>query len=216
MRTIQVNLYQFDELNEDAKEKALEWAREIDHTEFWFNEELKQFCESEWGNTVDVLKKYPKNVPSLPDIGLSADSKKCDYSVCAWSQNHNHITPERITIQNLDKFIEFLGMDKRSWFIKWLLSDCIDISIGDYSKGNMAVNIDICDWPESYGDDPNISDKENQLEKYSKMIEDKINSLLSKYTKSLIKQIEDSYSDESLTEFIEANEYEFLENGKRA
>ena len=95
----------------------------------------------------------------MPDIGLSAWAKKCNYSVYAWGQNHNYVTPESITIIDMKKLVDHLGFDKRSWFVKWAMNDYLDIEIYKYSDGNMQVNSEIGDWPDSSGDDPDLSDK---------------------------------------------------------
>ena len=50
MRTVTVDMYQFDELNEDAQEKAIEWVRNNIHDLYAFHDKFK--------STGDALRAF--------------------------------------------------------------------------------------------------------------------------------------------------------------
>lgn len=58
MRTVTINLYQFDELNEKAQQKAIEWVNNNIHDLYAWHDEAKQSIEAFCGKFGVTLQDY--------------------------------------------------------------------------------------------------------------------------------------------------------------
>lgn len=167
MRTIEVKLYQFDELNDEAKEKAREWWREGGLHYPWHDDVYVNFKEE--------MKKTGIEVGDIFFTGF-------------WSQGDGACFDTEWTE------VPELGHVR------------ITLAPSRYEhEGRMRVEID--------------ADSDETVERLEAYGEIFLESMKDK-ARELYRQLERDYeylnSDESVDESIRCNEYEFLENGKRA
>jgi hypothetical protein len=169
------NLYTFDELSDEAKEKALEECRDIN------------VCFDWWEFIYEDAER----------IGLKIQSFDLD--------RRRHAT---------GKFIES-AFDCASKIIK---------EHGEKCETYKTAKAFLSDWAElvtKYSDGINTQevceDNEYEFDQEADELESEfLKSILEDYSISLQNEYEYLYEDEAVRETIEANEYEFTEEGKRA
>lgn len=161
MKTKTINIYQYSELSEKAKEVARQWYLEgMDNSFCWEN---TQYDASEIGLIIESLDDH------RPNKGYFAVSA----TECAAKIMKNHGEACE-TFKTANKYMENLLFASR------------DTESEGYE--------DLCE----------------ELEK------EFLQSLLEDYRIMLNRDIEYQQSDESIAESMQANEYDFFENGKRA
>jgi len=159
MKTIEIKLYQFNELSEKAKERALEDLRYINVDDSWWYEcSIETF--SEFGVVVKEFDLYRRTI--------SLDFKKDITDIC-------------------EKFA-----------YEWK-----DNEIGETCKGYLkSVDAQLC---------LDASDQE--------MLEDMEGVFIKDLEYAILNWLNDEYeylqSDDAIIDTIEANEYDFTENGER-
>lgn len=156
MRTVTVDMYQFDELNEDAKEKAIEWVKNNIHDLYkWYNEAYKSiaaFC-CKFGVT---LRDYR--------VG------NADYETDA---NNGHFRGVRLSHINREEMLTGYYLDST---LMYAFYDTFK-STGDALRAfHDALRAGFIAWRNDW---------------------------------------EDAYSDESIVDFLRANEYEFTADGDK-
>jgi hypothetical protein len=168
-------LYTFDELSDEAKEKALEECREIN-------------CVFDWWDFI---------CDDAETVGLEIDSFDLD--------RRRHAT---------GKFIES-AFDCASKIIR---------EHGEICETYKTAKAFLSDWSElvtKYSDGINTEkvceDNEYEFDQEADELESEfLKSILEDFSIILQNEYEYLYSDEAVRETIEANEYEFTEEGKRA
>jgi hypothetical protein len=159
MRTETINLYQFHELGEDAKEKALQWLRQA-YEYPWFDEcvdSLRAFC--------DVFGVSVKNC----ELGYGQGFVTTD------AKNHH--------------------------FRGFTLKDALRLT--DSSLTGFCFDYDLT---QTFYD--SFKRSGDALEAFS--------DALHSFCIAVRNDVENSYSDEALTEWSDCNQFEFLESGKKA
>lgn len=172
MRTIRIKLYKFNELSEDAKQKALEACA-------YYN------VDTDW---------YQYTYEDAESIGLK---------ITGFDIDRKHITGERV-----DSFSEIAEL-----IIKNHGKDC-----GTYKLADEFLN----EWTKlvaNHSDGISINkvaeDKEAEFDELADDLEKYYtNSLLEEYLIILSHEYEHLTSKEAIIETIEANEYEFTQDGK--
>jgi len=192
--TKQFDVYEFDELSDESKEKVLQKFYEInvDYGE-WYEFTLDDFRE--------MIKK---------EYGLDFD--KVYFNL---EYRYRTLNFDKIWIDNIDKFIKGFKKDKIgkkdinfSYKIARALREGeITISFDNsYRCGEGYTTISYSDYT-----DKGITDKYSYLEDLQEWFNDII---VSKLLGRLTEEYEYLTSQEQIIETIKANEYKFLENGE--
>jgi hypothetical protein len=189
MTTIQV--YNFNELSQEAKQTAINNFRDNYEINLdFFNDEAKEII-SERGFKGNIKLQY--SLSNSQGDGLSFG---CDYFD---SQKLHEI------------FVEVLGSGKDKT-IETIINECSFSLIGNNGRYCYAHenDLDFCFTYNIYA--PNIEEVVGK-------VKEKLTEIYLDLCKELenigYNEIEYQYSDEYISEILEINEYEFLENGKR-
>ena len=187
MKTIEIKLYQFNELSEKAKERALEDFRYINvDNDWWFDyimEDAKGFCLS-----IEEFDIYRRDC----EVAFLYNA---DETIKAIKENAGD---ELLSIANeyeqqvKELFKAYSDYDK---YLKWLIE--MDYTLDD---------LEFEDWV--------LEETEYEEDKENIYIEF-LKELGEYYLYMLQSSYDYSTSDESVIGTIEANEYEFTEDGKR-
>ena len=182
MKTKTINIYSFNELSDEAKEKALSEYREV---------------KESWDSfDIDFLREDFKE--ELLKIGILIENFYFDIY-----KNEFYFSNPQIVYPIL--FLEKMG------FTKWLMVKELSFKSEEERE----------EFKELLEDNFFITDNEmNYIESNGEAFEEEINEKFKDIRMKFLKQVREDYeyqmSDEALTEEIEANEYEFLNDGGRA
>lgn len=197
MRTIEQTLYKFDELNDSAKEKAIEKYRHINvDTDHWW--------EFVYENFIEDTKLF--NVTKIYFSGF-------------WSQGDGAMFEYNSISDDLRvDFINSLNLSPMRK--KWLLNNTCVSANGKHSSRyyherscthNIYFQVDNGDIHWSHNLYQLIESFRDDFEEY---VIDKYVDLCRDLYKSLEKEYEFLTSDDSVIDFIMCNEYEFYEDGR--
>jgi len=184
MRIAQVEVYQFNELSEEAKEKAVNELRDIntEYSSWWDHDGL-----------LDLSAKELKSRRITEHLTLS-------YKLVSFDFVRHHIRFESVEVNNDDAFRKFLRVHKRLW------KKC-HYAFYYPSYPSTAKTVFEIEHQEGLS----FTDKEEEiLDRACKIMNDKINEALV----SLEESYEYLTSRRIIIETIEANKYEFTEDGK--
>ena len=194
MRTIRTKVYTFNELSKEAKEVAIESFRnglEI-HLDF-FNDDAEEQIEM---------------VGFYNDIKLRYSLSHCQGDGLSFSCNN--IKTEIL----LKFFAEVLGEGKEKTAMV-IIDNCSFENRGNTGRYGYASKNDITFELDERG----RSFESNNINKIVSKVEEKIQNHYLDLCNNLEKQgyaeIDYQYSDEAIVETINANDYEFLINGKQ-
>jgi len=196
MKTVEIGVFQFNELSEDAKEKARNWYRNGAFDYPWHEYTIDEFKEGQ--KEFEVEKVY------FSGFWSQGDGAMFEYSGIS------------------DEYKEALidGLKLPNWK-KRVLKKYADISCNGKHSGHyyherscsQSFNIEADNGAQYY---QNI---ENLIDSVSSDIEEAIEQNYISIAKDLYRTLEKEYdflnSDEQVDESILANEYEFTEDGKR-
>lgn len=223
MRTIEVKLYQFEELSDAAKEKAREWWKELESQDFGGHGDLFEFAETAAG--LLGIEFGTKAVPlhgggtrQEPDIYWSGFSSQGDGASFVGSYSYKKGCAKAVRAE--------FGTDNELWRIADGLTalqkqhgyklECKITQDGRYSHSH-TMNVDIT-APESVA---NVEDCHYEGSRL--VIHEPLNTLLDlirNFADWIYKGLEEEYdyrmSDERVDDTLIANEYEFTEKGERA
>lgn len=165
-----INIYQFNELSENAKENAINRLSNIniDHDWFYYDDAETVGCKIE---------------------GFNLDRAQIDFSLCE-------------SLENVCNLILKNHGEKCETY--YLASKTLDSLKELQSKLEGAKSVE---------NDDDIYDLENEIEELEKEFE---KNLGEEYLSMLNREYDYLTSSEAIIETIEANEYEFLENGQLA
>lgn len=197
MKTKTINIYQFSELSDEAKEFAIQQYREGNTEIFWANE------------TLQSLKGLFENCNgvSLKDWSLG----ECQ----SWI---------RVSFTN-DEVEELSGKRAIAWIENNLLSNiripCNSFSLNgtrkklaQYGSYYRAGMIKPCPFTGYCADDTFLNDLIKEI-KSGTDLKTAFEGLATIYQKIINDEIEYQNSDENISEHLEVNEYEFDEEGNR-
>lgn len=195
MRIIEIKAYQFDELSDEAKEKAIESVRnsyyeynESNHNEFasWAIDDSALFepPHKELDEMFGVDYKFPLIENTRKKIYFSADREW--YLDCE----------NAMVITNNSQFLKWLGIPDE-------IAGEIVYNIFTPSGRNSSTTIDFSKYPFDSDYDSAVMDAI-----------DKFNGHIQACLIRIEKEIDCRYSDEAIIEDISANGYEFTEDGQ--
>jgi len=196
MRTIETKVYKFNELSEEAKENAIDKLRDInvDYNGWWEDDFL-----------LDI--GLPKNISKKVDVILANEG--C--VMFNWERIYFNIDRNRyIQFVNLkvddryiDLFRQFLGIPKALWKNVYYTFSNKNNTYYSYNPNTYIVF--------EHQENKDFTEKQwNILEKAQKKFDD----LVFNAWQQLDSQYDYLISDESIIETIEANDYEFTEEGE--
>jgi hypothetical protein len=193
MRTVRTKVYQFNELNDEAKQAAIEKYRNEDH-DFaeWAIDDcaLLEPIESELIELFGVDYNFPLIKNNRTDIYFDTDRNR--FLDCS----------KAIEVTNDKQFLAWLGITDE--FLLQKISYCIFTPSGRNSDTTIVFDFD--------EDFDTLTGQERES---VELAEDKFNNHIQHVLKGIEADIDYRYSDEAIIEDIEANEYEFLSNGKQ-
>lgn len=210
-----ITVYQFDELNDEAKERARDWMRRMQaedfYTEFIYEDFIE--CGKRLGITIATHGVKLMNGTTRQDPNIwwmlhnqgSGASFDGDYEYVKGSPKliRKHAPEDKTLHQIADDLAE---VQKRRFYrlTASIKSDSRDV----YAT---AATIEVFDKVTGNYADENVKEAEDA---------EAIREALRDFMNWMYKQIDTEYdyrqSDEVIDEDIRANEYEFTESGKRA
>ena len=205
MKTVAVeyNVYKYNELSEEAKEKVKQWYLEGQET-FIFTDDCKQDLYNLFGkNNLDV--QY--SLSYCQGDGFNIYGRIDAESIFNCLEKHNGGT-------QLEKFEDVLT-EKEKRTILHYAEECgnIELPMNRSYCYSLADYIDIVEewvWRLEYADYTNIN--EEALKKFEELVRGIFSTLCRSYEKWGYEYFYE-ISDEDLEEACEANEWEFLEDG---
>jgi len=239
MRTAEIKIYEFKELSQDLQEKAIEDIRSLDYyldIDFFkcnSKEFLKGFGFGKHGDKLDVY--YDLSYCQGADFSIVGQlyfdnflksELKFDDSGLSFSEIQENNIKEayeslKSVFKDFEKELETLGILKedkdqlKTIFLSTGSVKFVSKPNYGYSRDSMDFNFD------SYYSE----DKDNQrigeafFDVYCDKLENAFKHFKNQVERALLnagrKELDYQYSDEGVKNFIEANEFEFLENGKR-
>jgi len=211
MKTIQINLYSFEELDEKAKQKALQAYHDLNTDYNWWDfiyDDFVTVCQY-LGISVDKKTIHFEGFYSQGDgssFGAEVDFVKLLNGI--ENESWREYAPKQefgFTLPGIDKRVLTLVKDSKIELAARIMSRkrgygvVVDLGL-DYS-GETAKNHDLI-----YGE-------LDKLEKWFDGVADNLNVFL---YRSLQNEYEYQTTDEAIAESIEANDYCFTVDGKKA
>ena len=209
MKTIEITLYKFSELSDNAKQKAIEkWRNDSYDSQPWFisecNESFEKFAKLfsiDWRN-IDYQEPYRNEYSiNLDDqIKYLSGQRLATY---IWNNYRNDIF-------------------KRKYYSLWSKKD---ISYKHYKEGYPVLKTryskiqleNCCVLTGACYDDDLLTPIYDFLNKPTEIdFETLLNDCIYSLCHSISNEIDYHNSDDAITEEIENNEYDFLENGEMA
>ena len=197
MRTVQVNLYQYDELSDKAKAKARDWFRECDT----FDPEMEQF---ETAARILGITFATDGADNHPDIRWSGFSSQGDGASFVGSYSYSAEAAQAIrdefpTGHTLHSIADTLAE------IQARYTAPIAARLGQRGRYVHSGSM----WLEEYAPD-HLTNDDYQL----------ILASMKRFANWIYICLEDDYDsqreDDYIADTIRANEYEFRENGERS
>lgn len=200
MRTIRTKVYQFSELSESAKEKALDVMRDINTDFEW------------WESTYEDFKNLAEY------FGIEVDTRKTYFSGFCHQGQGSSFTADIDISKMLDcvkneTWKEYAPKEKLSFYsVTPKMYRVINLISAYVEPTNRASSIKVICNTEAGESYPNIF---AALESLEELITDVCETLNDWFFNQLEKEFDYLQSDESVKETIEANEYEFKADGTR-
>ena len=192
MRTLEIKLFTFDELSNEAKENAIKQVREsyYEYNDFcqWAIDDcaLLEPLENELTEILGKDYKFP----------LIENNRKIYFSL---DRNRYIDISNAMTITDDNDFFKWLGIDEN------LFLDDDGFLILDYKIGKDTIEFETNDFNIDFNDEQNkILD--SAIEKFESHCEDILTRIESDY--------EYRFTDEAIIEDIKANNFEFYNDGK--
>ena len=194
MRKIEIELYSFNELSEEAQQKVIEKEREhLENSQdynLWVLDDCALF-EPENDELVALLGNNYK-------FPLLENNRKKIYYDLTWTNRYIQIE-RALNITNKKHFLCWLGIPSEL--------------IYQYTSDEHDFDFDII-YTSHYGSSIIVFD--NYDDKYEEFV-DKARKKFGKHIETILNRIEKDidfyFSDENIKEMIEYNEYEYLKNG---
>lgn len=215
MKTVKIKVYQFDELSEEAKEKAIEHYREQNYDSgYWFLDEanatLKKFCDLfniDWSR-FDYEEMYRSEYSfNMEDQILELEGWRL--ATYIWNNYRSDIFKGKYYGHLSGKYPDGrriakskahpIGKRHVKRYSKILLEASCPFTGVCYDDDILRPMYEFLDNPTAYRHD------------FKQLLDDCLHSL----AHSVASEIEHHNSDEGITEEIRANEYEFEEDGSR-
>lgn len=194
MRTKQIKIYKFEELSKEAKEKAIENQRNNEG-----------YLDYQW---FDYL--HEGFIEELNTMGVDCEGFEWDL------YRSRDFKAEELNVTDNQKLLKSAGLTK--WLIINELradkTEIYDIGLDEYGKADVEFEQKE-DYDYEQWSDEEYSDREKEAEE----IEDKITEFIKEKFKKFWERLNKDYSyllsDEGIKNDLEANDYEFNEDGTR-
>lgn len=211
MQTVNITLYQFSELEQEARQKALDKDRYINVEYFdWYEFTFDDFCTicETIGITIDSNKIgfsgfYAQGDGSTFDATVNIIAFIKAVSNSAWKQ----YAPD------LELAISYPPVSSR--IINLIENGTIDCALSTKRTRYNNLQVDT-DFNYSYNRCDNYNRIDSQLELLEKWAEHSLKAINRYLYQSLQEQYETLTGDTAVRETIESNEYVFTADGKRA
>lgn len=198
--TIEHVVYKFEELSEEAQEKALEMYRHK-HQESLYE-------DSAWSTQNDDCWQM-----ALEEYGL-----------CYGGYDKTYFDTYRggsgfggLDIDDYAKLADKLGLDRRTKAWQLIANKDIQFNLMVGGDCDSIRDVDFEEYGITWDEFDELPDKTiNELEKACEHIKSFVQDLEAELLKGARQNEEYTFSDESLKEMFEANEYEFYEDGRLA
>ncbi len=198
MTTVEVNVYKFSELSDTAKEKAREWFREGNLDYNWWEFNYENFKEVALEAGFNVTKIYFSGFWSQGDGAMFEYDCIEDKLFTKFVGNLN-LSPMRRSWLTTQAIVSSSGKHRGHYYH----SKCCEHSTYIESNVSWAAIPYLSEWIESF---------QGQWENF---IQEEYEDLCSILYKGLEEEYDYLNSDEVVDESIEANEYDFDEDGDR-
>ena len=201
MRTLTLKIYKFSELTEEAKTNAITNVGESYHNYNDFAEQSIDNCYLFEPPHEELIKLFGENFYN----DLNKKSKYKDTPLIGNTRENIYFDTDR----NYLNCLNALQIKNDKYFLKWLgineyLIKKIDYQFtNNYYDSTTKIEFDTINNKLLTIDEDKILEKAK--EKFSKHLQ--------KVLKNIGENIDYYFSDEAITEDIEANEYEFLQDG---
>ena len=198
MRNVEFKVYYFEELSEQAKNKAIEDYRRGGTWEQRDNENLSEYFKErlmEYGFYNDVQIEFSLGYCQGDGVAFYGE---IDFSI--WLKNHqDHFTKKEL---------------KR---LEWLNEECgVELFTTRNSYGYHYSHYNTMNTNATYNECRGFRDSDlldEVLNKVEKLLKDEVVELSCDFERIGYEEIEYKNSDEYIIESIVANEYEFMEDG---
>lgn len=195
MRTINVNLFSFDELSESAKEKAIESFRDINVDHDWYEFTYEYFKE----NCIFGVDKiyfsgfWSQGDGAMFEYSYIPDSLKKDFI------DSLNLSPMRKNWLLNNIYVSGSGKHRGHYYHE---KTCSHNIYWEINNGDLNWDTNFYKWMESFAED------------FEQYVVDKYEDLCCDLYRQLNKEYNYLTSDEVVAETILCNGYEFTENGK--
>ena len=197
MQTIQIEIYEFNELNKEAKENAIEQIRQKRYNCNDYIEWIKDDCYLFEPKHDELFKLFGSEYSKMNDPIIGNIGKKLYFDL----DRNRHIDASEAMIINNEKM-----------FLSWL-----EIPENMHDKIYFSIKSTNSRYSDTY-----ISFEENEYNYQFSDIELKIlenaNDKFCDHMENVLNNLENyfdyCFSDESLINEIEGNDYQFTENGE--
>lgn len=214
-RDITVQLFKFDELEDDAKEKALDGFRDVNvHHDWWdyIYDDFKEFCKT-IGIDVDTRKTWFSGFSSQGDgAGFTSDINFITLVEGVQSKSYLEHAP-KIHEEHKSFKLDACPADRR--IIDLIKRKWISISVHTEGIDRPYDTRMHFDWSREGAALVDYRMTEKQIDIIESWLEDVLSELTSLLYRMLEKEYEYQTSDEAVKETIIANEYEFTADGKQ-
>lgn len=193
MKTIKIKLYKYNELNDKAKEKAIEdYYQVID-------------CEPMDFDWVELDTYLPDRILALMDDkhncirglkGEKAITYLFSFKNIYWDFNNGYISFKDFDYSSLELLYKFLKIPKKYW-------GNMGVSWDDRGRNRIEL---VIDWDDHEQEKP---------EKYIERAEQIFNDFIEKVYRSIKADYDYRCSQEGIIEEIRANQYDFTKEGER-
>lgn len=184
------NVYKFKELAPSVQRKVIDELYDINtDCEWWQDDYLLD---------IQIPKKYQKEASVKGGTFFSWDKIYFDLD------REDYIQFEELEVADFEVFRKILRIPKYLWKkVNWVLTE--DFSFHIHYKGDTTIIFETDNPSEN-----KLTEREEKILERAKDIFDEIINLAQAHLK---KWYEELIGDEAIKETIEANEYEFLEDG---
>lgn len=197
MQTIQIEIYAFNELSSEAKQNAIEQTRQKRYEYNDYVHWIIDDCYLFEPNHDELFKLFGSEYIKMNNPIIGNSRKNIYFDI----DRNRHIDASEAMIINNEKM-----------FLSWL-----EIPENMHDKIYFSINSTNSRYPDTY-----ISFEENEYDYQFSDIELKIlenaNDKFYNHMENVLNNLENSFyycfSDESLINEIDANEYQFTENGE--
>lgn len=204
IETVEYKVYQYNELSEEAKEKARQWYLDGQES-FMFTETVNEDLYNLFGKT-NLKVQYSLGYCQGDGLNIYGDIAAENIFNCL--EKHNGGT-------QLEEFENILTEKEKKTILKYAeVCGEIELPMNNRYCYSLADRIDIAKswvWElETYSEYKNINVE--VLKKFEKLVRNIFEKLCDNYEEMGYKYFYE-ISDEDMMEICEANEYEFYENG---